>query len=206
MNQIHNTVGGKKCKQSIANVLNIHNGSISGIENVCCHNTVVVNCPQVTVTDIDEKTLMIIDQHPKMQKLVLHTGSTDRSSRLLEILKQNRSCLLHKWERLTTPIFISGPLKTGNDKKFTRIWMLHQFLKNTCADRSMRFIKNFKIFCGAKHLHTHKCYPKKCEPRLLNLDYASLICFQGGTADVSADRPSPRLGGSFIQSEVCTLQ
>lgn len=77
----------KTVRKLLAKVWIIHYGSVNGIDNLCSYNTNVVSCSQDTMIEIDEKILMIITQHPKPKKHVLHTGSTDTRQRGLEILK-----------------------------------------------------------------------------------------------------------------------
>uniref|UniRef100_A0A671X1X1 Uncharacterized protein n=1 Tax=Sparus aurata TaxID=8175 RepID=A0A671X1X1_SPAAU len=104
-------------------------------------NTKVLCFTNDMVSDVSEKILDIVAEHPTVKSLILHTGAyfTD---------------LLNKVRSLDTVVFVSGPLPTvrRGDERFSRLLMLNRWLKATCAAQSVNFIDNFNIFWERRHL------------------------------------------------------
>ena len=106
------------------------------------------------VSDISEKILDIVAEHPTEKSLVLHTGACDVVKQQSEVLKQDFTNLLNKVRPLDTVVFFSGPLPTvrRGDERLSRLLMLNRWLKATCTAQSVNFIDNFNIFWERRHL------------------------------------------------------
>lgn len=65
--------------------------------------------------EISEKITDVINQHPKLESIVVHAGSYDVPKKQSEILKKDFSELLQKLQGINKAIFISGPIPSGND-------------------------------------------------------------------------------------------
>ena len=117
-------------------------------------NTNVLCFTNDMVSDISEKILDIVAEHPTAKSLILHTGACDVVKQQSEVLKQDFTDLLNKVRSLDTVVFVSGPLPTvrRGDERFSRLLMLNRWLKATCAAQSVNFIDNFNIFWERRHL------------------------------------------------------
>ena len=106
------------------------------------------------VSDISEKILDIIAEHPTAKSLILHTGACDVVKQQSEVLKQDFTNLLNKVRSLDTVVFVSAPLPTvrRGDERLSRLLVLNRWLKATCAAQSVNFIDNFNIFWQCRHL------------------------------------------------------
>ena len=136
-------------------VLIVGDGAVNEIRRFCSKkNTTVLCFNKDTVSDISEKILTIAAAHPQSKSLIIHAGANDVLRQKSEILKQDFTELLNKVEHLDTEVLISGPLPTvqRGDERFSRLWMLNKWLKDTCAARAVKFIENFNIFWERWHL------------------------------------------------------
>lgn len=132
----------------------IHDGSIKGIEQLCI-NTSVFNCPQMTVKEISERIPSIIENNPELEKVVVHAGAADILLKKSEILKKDFLDLLQNFDNHKVQLHVSGPIPaTPYDEEYSRMKSFSRFVKTVCAERSIRYLNNFKIFCGRKHLFT----------------------------------------------------
>lgn len=100
---------------------------INVMEHFCGKNTNVISCHHNTLNNITEKCPLILNRHPKMEKVVLYIGCVDAGRKQSEILTRDFLVLLKRLESLQMSIFISGSLPLGADEK------------NCCTDYSNRF-------------------------------------------------------------------
>ena len=117
-------------------------------------NTKVLCFTNDMVSDISERILDIVADHPTAKSLILHTGACDVVKQQSEVLKQDFSDLLNKVRSLDTVVFVSAPLPTvrRGDERFSRLLMLNKWLKATCAAQLVNLIDNFNIFWERRHL------------------------------------------------------
>uniref|UniRef100_A0A3Q4MD93 Uncharacterized protein n=1 Tax=Neolamprologus brichardi TaxID=32507 RepID=A0A3Q4MD93_NEOBR len=110
----------------------IHDGSIKGIE----------------------KIPSIIENNLELEKVVVHAGAADVFLKKSEILKKDFLDLLQNFQNYKVEPHVSGPIpETPSDEEYSRM-KFSRFVKTVCAERSIQFLNNFKIFCGRKHLFT----------------------------------------------------
>ncbi|KAK0146587.1 hypothetical protein N1851_014093 [Merluccius polli] len=132
----------------------VGDGAVNKTKHFFGKNTKVLCFTNDMVSDISQKILEITAEHPTVKSLVIHTGALDVVKQQSEVLKRDFNDLLNKFRCLNTEVSISGPLPTvrRGDERFSRLFMLNRWLKDTCAAQSVNFIDNFNIFWERRHL------------------------------------------------------
>nr|XP_040025023.1 uncharacterized protein LOC120812889 [Gasterosteus aculeatus aculeatus] len=106
------------------------------------------------VSDLEERILEIVAEHPTVKNLILHIGSNDIEKQQSEKLKEDFDNLLETVSSVNAEVFISGPLPpTGRGaERFSRLFWVNKWLLTACAVRSMHSINNFSFFWDRRHL------------------------------------------------------
>uniref|UniRef100_A0AAQ4NT99 SGNH hydrolase-type esterase domain-containing protein n=1 Tax=Gasterosteus aculeatus aculeatus TaxID=481459 RepID=A0AAQ4NT99_GASAC len=118
------------------------------------NDTKVLCFPEDMVSDLEERILEIVAEHPTVKNLILHIGSNDIEKQQSEKLKEHFDNLLETVSSVNAEVFISGPLPpTGRGaERFSRLFWLNKWLLTACAVRSMHCINNFSFFSDRRHL------------------------------------------------------
>ncbi|KAL7826268.1 hypothetical protein SRHO_G00340060 [Serrasalmus rhombeus] len=93
--------------------------------------------PRVTVCEVIPMIPRILHDHPAMERLIVHVGSSDVYKQQSETLKQDFNHLFDILEFSQSEVFISGPIPTARrgSGHFTRLLSLNSWLATTCAHR-----------------------------------------------------------------------
>uniref|UniRef100_A0AAQ4R0Q9 Endonuclease/exonuclease/phosphatase domain-containing protein n=1 Tax=Gasterosteus aculeatus aculeatus TaxID=481459 RepID=A0AAQ4R0Q9_GASAC len=126
----------------------------SRVRPISSNNTKVLCFPEDMVSDLEERILEIVAEHPTVKNLILHIGSNDIEKQQSEKLKEHLDNLLETVSSVNAEVFISGPLPpTGRGaERFSRLFWLNKWLLTACAVRSMHCINNFSFFWDRRHL------------------------------------------------------
>lgn len=128
------------------------------VANVNMSNMNTLSVPSATVHDITIKIQDVLKrQNP--DKLILHVGAVDTQKQQSELLKKDFNDLFKTLEKVTIPIFISGPLPNINGRigRFSRLLQLNTWLSGVCENSTrMHFIDNFNLFWNRDDLFKGK--------------------------------------------------
>uniref|UniRef100_A0A3B3BW75 SGNH hydrolase-type esterase domain-containing protein n=1 Tax=Oryzias melastigma TaxID=30732 RepID=A0A3B3BW75_ORYME len=132
----------------------VGDSTVKDVQWFCSRNTKVLCFPNDMVSDMQERILQTVAKYPKLQNILLHTGSNDVSKQKSEVLKQDFSGLIRTVSSMNAAVFNSCPIPTirGGEERFSRLLALNRWLSVACGETGINFINNFHIFWERKHL------------------------------------------------------
>jgi hypothetical protein len=105
-------------------------------------------------TDFIEWIPVLIDLHPSVHTVLLHTGTNDVMSRRSCKLYLDLESLIHTVESLGKRCVLSGPIPTllKSSERFSRLFSLHTWMQNFTTATGLGFISNFDYFWTERDL------------------------------------------------------
>ena len=140
-------------------ILIVGDAALKDVKSIRQRKAKVLCFPKDTVSDINERILDLVNAHPTVKTVILHTGTCDTEEKQSELLKINFSALLCTLTSLSDiKVCISGPLPPmrGTDENFSRLLSLSKWLSATCTNKNVQFIDNFSFFWDRRHLFEAK--------------------------------------------------
>lgn len=116
------------------------------------------------VSDISKLIPSLLDWHPSVNTVIVHVGTNDVMARSSIKLQTELESLCLAIERLGKRCVMSGPIPliSWKHERFSRLYSLHNFLKNLCYATGQGFISNFDIFwTNAKLYRSDGLHPNK---------------------------------------------
>lgn len=91
---------------------------------------------------------LLLKQHPSVKFVIIHAGANDVMDRQSEKLHQDFENLCMLIQELGKCCILSGPIPflSTNSERFSRLFSLHQWLKNFCLAAGFNYIPNFDCF------------------------------------------------------------
>lgn len=91
---------------------------------------------------------LLLNQHPSVKFVIIHAGANDVMDRQSEKLHEDFENLCISILDLGKCCILSGPIPSlhTNNERFSRLFSLHQWLKNFCLAAGFNFISNFDYF------------------------------------------------------------
>ncbi len=132
----------------------VGDAAVNDVRSMCSKNTKVLCFPKDTVSDLAERILHIVAEHPTVKNIILHIGTNDVVKQQSEVLKEDFNNLLNIVSSLNAEVFISGripPVRRGAER-FSRLMALNRWLSAACTVHSVHFIENFYFLWGRRHL------------------------------------------------------
>uniref|UniRef100_A0A673A5R4 Uncharacterized protein n=1 Tax=Sphaeramia orbicularis TaxID=375764 RepID=A0A673A5R4_9TELE len=122
----------------------VGDNTIRDVQRVCSKNTKVICFPKDVVSNMTEKILSIVAEHP----------TNDVVKQQSEVLKQDFTELLNTVSSVKAGVFISGPIPPLRyaGERFSRLWALNKWLATACTAYPVNFIEHFHIFWERRHL------------------------------------------------------
>ena len=104
--------------------------------------------PGARVRSLSRRLPAILDNHPGLQRIIIHVGTNDIRARTSEILARDYIAMIDATLARNVKVIVSGPLPThrsGNDR-WARLWGYHLRLQQICVDKGLQFVDNFDLF------------------------------------------------------------
>lgn len=132
----------------------VGDNAIRDLQRVCSKNTKVICFPKDMVSNMTERILHIVAEHPTVKNFIIHVGSNDVVKQQSEVLKQDFTELLKTVSSVKADVFISGPIPPvrNAEERFSRLRALNKWLSTACTAHSVHFIEHFHIFWERRHL------------------------------------------------------
>lgn len=129
--------------------------------------------PGALTLDIRDSAPDIIHNHPSASTVVIHVGTNDLKLQQSEKLKLDFISLITTIKNCNKNCIVSGPLPAPRfgDIKFSRLRLLHLFLKNYCTENKIPYVDNFLTFFNRPGLFMKdRLHPNIPGSRLLSLN------------------------------------
>ena len=177
--------------ESAPEILIVGDAALKDVKCIRQRKAKVLCFPKDTVSDINDRILDLVDAHPTVKTLILHTGTCDTEEKQSEILKRKFTALLSTLTSLSDiNVCISGPLPPmrGTDENFSRLLSLSKWLSATCTNKNVQFIDNFRFFWDRRHLFEAKKL-NKLGVRLFTQNVFHSVITPPASAKASTDVP-----------------
>lgn len=104
--------------------------------------------PGSKVVDIIELTPVLTDLHPSAHTIIVHIGTNDVMDKHSVKLHNQLESLAVTIQSLGKTCIFSGPFPTPSKspERFSRLYILHEWLKTFCTATRLGFISNFDYF------------------------------------------------------------
>ena len=136
-------------------VLIVGDAALKDVKSIRNRKAKAICFPKDTISDMKDRILDLVNEHPTVKTLILHTGTCDTEENQSEILRKRFRALFDTLSSLSDiEICISGPLPPmrGTDENFSRLFSLSKWLLAACTNKNVHFIDNFSFFYDRRHL------------------------------------------------------
>ena len=132
----------------------VGDNAIRDLQRVCSKNTKVICFPKDVVSNMTERILSIVAEHPTVRNIIIHVGWNDVAKQQSEVLKQDFTELLNTVSSVKADVFLSGPIPPVRyaEERFSRLRALNKWLSTACTAYPVNFIEHFHIFWERRHL------------------------------------------------------
>lgn len=134
--------------------------------------------PGAHVVDINNSAPDIIRHNPSASTVVIHAGLNDLKLQQSETLKDHFKTLITTIHSYNKHCIISGPIPAPRfgDVKFSRVRLLHLWLKNYCLLNQIPYVDNFLTFFNRPELFKKdRLHPNIPGSRLLSMNIEMTI-------------------------------
>ena len=106
------------------------------------------------VQDCIKQIALLLECHPSVHTVIVHTGMCDVMSRQSTKLQLEFECLTSTVENLGRTCVLSGPIPTlrHGSERFSKLFSLHHWLQNFCTAIGQGYVNHFDTFWGNPHL------------------------------------------------------
>ena len=130
--------------------------------------------------DFNEIIPALLDVHPSVHTVIIHTGTNDVMSRKPFKLHDQLVLLVDTVQSLGKRCVLSGPLGDlyNNCERFSRVLSLHTWMQNYCSATDVYFINNFDYFWNQRDLFKRdRLHPNPKGTAVLTNNFINCIAF-----------------------------
>ena len=131
-------------------------------------------------SDFSELIPALLDVHPSVHTVLVHTGTNDVMSREPFKLQSELSSLVDTIQSLGKRCVLSGPLGDlfNSSERFSRLLSLHTWMQNYCSATDVDFISNFDYFWNQRDFFKRdRLHPNIKGTATLTLNFINCIAF-----------------------------
>uniref|UniRef100_A0A3Q3FN22 Uncharacterized protein n=1 Tax=Labrus bergylta TaxID=56723 RepID=A0A3Q3FN22_9LABR len=186
--------------------------AVKDVQRMCGKNTEVLCFPRDMISDLAERILHIVAEHPTVKNVILHIWSNDGTKQQSKVLKQDFTGLLRMVSPLDVDMFISSPIPPVRraEERFSRLLALNNWLTTACNAHSVNFINNFNIFWERRHLFKADGFclnmsgVKLCTSNLYSLPQPSVLPAKDKRQKKTAFKKAKHsVMETFVKNHVC---
>lgn len=132
------------------------------------------------VSDISQLIPALLDWHPSINIVIIHVGTNDVMARSSLRLQDELETLCFTIESIGKRCIMSGPIpfNSNQSERFSRLYSLHNWLKNFCYAAGHDFISNFDLFWTNSSLYSQDgVHPNTKGIQQLTMNFIQFIAF-----------------------------